>query len=109
MRTGSLAWGIIQLGIPWTLGLAVAGLTLPWRLPQDVVDCTPSPDPRPDPGLNPGPDPVVVGEIADDRGPVVVTVEYRVGPAKSAAFGDVSGADRSGPQPRRCAVLGALH
>ena len=82
---GSLAWGAVadRIGIPWTLVLAggrlaaASVLTCRWRLAQDIVDRTPSQH---------WADPVVSGEIPGDRGPVMVTVEYRVDPDRSAAF-----------------------
>jgi MFS family permease len=82
---GSLAWGTVadRLGIPWTLVLAAGGLaaasvlTVRWRLAQDTVDRTPSQH---------WADPVVAGDIPRDRGPVMVTVEYRIHPDRSAAF-----------------------
>jgi MFS family permease len=85
ISVGSFTWGAVadRIGIPWTLVIAAAGLatasvlTLPWRLAQDSVDRTPSQH---------WPDPVVKGDIAGDRGPVMVLVEYRVDPARSTAF-----------------------
>jgi MFS family permease len=85
---GSLTWGAVanRIGIPWTLVLAAAGLagasvlTLRWRLAQENLDRTPSQH---------WPPPVIAGEIPGDRGPVMVTVEYRVDPARSSEFAKV--------------------
>ena len=99
---GSLAWGAVadQLGIPWTLVIAAGGLatasllTHRWRLSQDNVDRTPSQH---------WPDPVVAGDISGDRGPVMVMVEYRVAPARSAAFTEAL--ERLGQTRRRDGAL----
>jgi MFS family permease len=83
---GSAIWG--QVAAVWGLPLAhfvAAGgvliaipLTWRWRLQTGAgVDLTPS--------LH-WAAPVVSHEIAQDRGPVLVTVEYRIDPAKRRAF-----------------------
>jgi quinol monooxygenase YgiN len=86
---GSLLWGALAdgIGISGTLVIAAGGLaaasilTVRWRLPaQETADDTPS--------LH-WPAPVIAGSIPDDRGPVMVTIEYRIDPARGAAFAEV--------------------
>ena len=100
---GSLMWGALadRAGIPTTLiiaagGLAVASiLTRRWRLPvQGTADDRPS--------LH-WPAPVVVGTIPDDRGPVMVTIDYRIDPARAEAFAEVL--ERMGHIRRRDGAL----
>jgi predicted MFS family arabinose efflux permease len=100
---GSLLWGALadRVGIPGTLVVAAGGLaaasilTVRWQLPaQDAVDDRPS--------LH-WPDPVVAGTIRDDRGPVMVTIEYRIDQARGAAFADVL--ERMGHVRRRDGAL----
>ncbi|MGH8502415.1 MAG: MFS transporter [Gammaproteobacteria bacterium] len=83
---GSILWGQTAslLDIPTTLVIAAcgAGLAIPltwrWRLQRDEqADLSPSMH---------WPAPVVAGNIADDRGPVLVTVEYRIDPTEHKAF-----------------------
>jgi predicted MFS family arabinose efflux permease len=83
---GSALWGQVAAlwGVPLAHFIAAAGiliaipLTWRWRLQGGAnVDLTPS--------LH-WAAPVVSGEIAQDRGPVLVTVEYRIDPAKRRAF-----------------------
>jgi len=86
MTLGSMIWGQTAslLGVPPTLLLAAAGsllgavLSWPFKLRQgDTLDLSPSMH---------WPAPVVAGDVAHDRGPVMVTVEYRIAPATAAAF-----------------------
>lgn len=87
MAAGSALWGSVasRIGVPPTLLvagalLAVAALALAWRFPLDqasLLDLSPSAH---------WPEPVVDGDIEHDRGPVLVTIEYRVDPAKVPAF-----------------------
>lgn len=86
MSGGSLLWGQTAslLGIPATLAIAASGamLTIPltwrWKLQLGAqMDLSPSMH---------WPAPAVAGEIADDRGPVIVTVEYRIDPAERKTF-----------------------
>jgi hypothetical protein len=85
MTLGSALWGTVAdgAGLPLTLLLAAAGtllaipLTRRWKLQTGAgVDLTPSMH---------WPVPVVTHEIDDDRGPVLVTVEYRLGADKDKA------------------------
>jgi predicted MFS family arabinose efflux permease/quinol monooxygenase YgiN len=83
---GSALWGQVAAlwGVPLAHFIAAAGiliaipLTWRWRLQAGGnIDLTPS--------LH-WAAPVVSHEIAQDRGPVLVTVEYRIDPAKRRAF-----------------------
>jgi MFS family permease len=83
---GSALWGQVAAlgGLPLAHFIAAAGiliaipLTWRWRLQTGGnVDLTPSMH---------WAAPVVSHEIAQDRGPVLVTVEYRIDPAKRRAF-----------------------
>lgn len=85
MTAGSLAWGTIAeaLGIPATLLVAAAGLVVVGclfhrlKLPRGEADLVPS---------NHWPEPLTAGAIDNDRGPVLITVEYRIAAADRAAF-----------------------
>jgi MFS family permease len=85
MTVGSLVWGgaASQVGIPIALigaALVMAGGVALMRrkpLPQAAGDLLPS---------GHWPEPVVAGTIAGDRGPVMVTIEYRIDRAQEAAF-----------------------
>ncbi|ABS63994.1 protein of unknown function DUF894 DitE [Parvibaculum lavamentivorans DS-1] len=86
MTLGSMIWGQTAslLGVPFTLLLAAAGsllgavLSWPFKLRQgDALDLSPSMH---------WPAPVVAGDVAHDRGPVMITVEYRIAPATAADF-----------------------
>jgi MFS family permease len=98
MSAGSLIWGQIatMIGIPLALLIAAAGataavpLTWRWKLQQGVG-----------PDLAPSmhwPEPLVASDVSHDRGPVTVTVEYRVAARNKAAFltalGELSAARR---------------
>lgn len=83
---GSVAWGRIAgaTGVPEALAIAAAGsialmlLTLRWTLGTgETADLTPA---------QPWPEPVVAQAIGHDRGPVLVTVEYRVARDQVQAF-----------------------
>lgn len=83
---GSAIWGRVadQAGIPAALLAAAAGLVLStvlrrhFRIPDDdQLDLTPSMQ---------WPVPAVTGNIEPDRGPVLVSVEYRVAPGRQADF-----------------------
>lgn len=86
MTLGSVVWGqaATVLGIPTTLLIAAAGavagalVSWPAKLQQGAeLDLSPS---------SHWPEPIVAGEIEPDRGPVMVTVEYRIDPETAAAF-----------------------
>jgi predicted MFS family arabinose efflux permease/quinol monooxygenase YgiN len=86
LTLGSAAWGEVAVwaGLPVAHFLAAAGavaavpLTWRWKLQTAArLDLTPSMH---------WPAPVTTEDIADDRGPVMVTVEYRIKPADRDAF-----------------------
>jgi hypothetical protein len=86
LTIGSAIWGQLAViaGLPGALLLAAAGavigipLTWQWKLQTGVnVDFSPSMQ---------WPDPVTTHEIEADRGPVLVTVEYRIDPKDRKAF-----------------------
>jgi len=86
LALGSAAWGEIAefVGLPVAHFLAAAGavaaivLTSPWKLQTGAgIDLTPSMH---------WPAPITAETIAHDRGPVLVTVEYRIRPADREAF-----------------------
>jgi transmembrane secretion effector len=89
LTLGSLLWGAVaeRTGIPLTLAIAAAGLAaasvlvLRWPLRiQEGIDLTPSVH---------WPPPITAERVADDRGPVMVTVEYRIDPNTRSAFSDI--------------------
>ncbi|WP_102960543.1 MFS transporter [Mangrovicella endophytica] len=85
MTAGSLAWGLVaqEIGVPTTLVVAAAGLVAAAlvmhraKLPKGEADLGAS---------NHWPEPLVAETVAHDRGPVMITVEYRVASADRAAF-----------------------
>lgn len=85
MTIGSLGWGAIATfaGIPAALAVAAAGLLLSIPMTQryelivSAGDLTPS---------GHWPEPAVAAEIPGDRGPVMVTIEYRVPPDLQKRF-----------------------
>jgi MFS family permease/quinol monooxygenase YgiN len=85
MALGSLVWGRIAdaASVPVALALAAvlavaAGLAARRvALPEAEADLAPA-------GLWPAP--ALAAPVADERGPVVVTVSYRIDPAESEAF-----------------------
>lgn len=88
MAGGALIWGAVadQIGIPGALLAAAAGclLAIPvtWRfrlLEDSGIDMSPSMH---------WSLPVVAHEIEDDRGPVMVTMEWRIDPEKAEGFLD---------------------
>jgi len=96
---GSALWGQVAAvgGLPVAHFIAAAGallaisITWRWHLQTGAdVDLTPS--------LH-WAAPVVSHEIEDDRGPVLVTVEYRIDPAKRRPF--LAALDRLGLERRR--------
>jgi MFS family permease len=96
---GSALWGQVAAdwGLPYAHLIAAAGalLTIPlarrWRLQTGAdIDLTPSMH---------WPEPVLGHEIAQDRGPVLVTVEYRIDPDRRGPF--LAVLDRLGHERRR--------
>jgi MFS family permease len=88
MTLGSVIWGKLAaiLGLPAALFIAAAGavvaiiVTWPWKLQAGTaLDLTPSMH---------WPTPEVAQDVDRDRGPVLVTVEYRVRPEDREAFLD---------------------
>jgi MFS family permease len=86
MSLGSILWGQVAtaVGIPNALTIAAAGLVvaigLTWRFKlghHQMLDFTPSMEWAP---------PVIAGNAEPDGGPVMVTIEYRIDPAKRADF-----------------------
>jgi len=86
MAFGSVLWGQVatRIGIPDALTIAAAGMALAigltWRYKlghHEVLDFTPSLD---------WAAPVLAETPEPDSGPVMVTIEYRVQPAKRAEF-----------------------
>lgn len=99
MSAGSIIWGRMAeaLGIPLTLLAAAAGAVLAialswrWKLGEGAaLDLSPS--------LH-WPAPMAVTEIEPDRGPVMVTVEYRIDPKDREAF--LAAIAAFGPERRR--------
>jgi len=86
MTVGSALWGFIadRVGVPAAHYIAAGGallalfLTRRWRLQSGPAgDLTPSMH---------WPEPVLAGAVAEDAGPVLVTVEYHVSPENREAF-----------------------
>jgi MFS family permease len=86
MTFGSVIWGQVAalFGIPAALIAAAAGTVLgiiisrPFKLQQNTtLDLSPSMH---------WPAPVLAGPVAPDRGPVMITVEYRIDPKDASAF-----------------------
>lgn len=86
MTLGSMIWGqtASMIGVPMTLliaaGCAVLGAVISWpaKLQQGAdFDFSPS---------SHWPAPLVAGDLEPDRGPVMVTVEYRIDPDRTVAF-----------------------
>jgi hypothetical protein len=85
MAAGSLGWGLAAqvLGLPTTLAVAAGGLALVAllfhrvRLPAGEADLQPS---------RHWPEPLLAEPVANDRGPVMVQVEYRVRREDRGAF-----------------------
>lgn len=85
MAAGSLGWGVVAeaAGIPQTLLIAAAGLLVAGvvmhrvKLPRGDADLVAS---------NHWPEPLQAEPVAHDRGPVLITIEYRIDPARRTAF-----------------------
>jgi len=99
MTLGSAAWGQVaaKVGLSQALAFAAIGilaaipLTWPWSLQQgEHVDLTPSLHWR---------QPKASVEIADDRGPVLVKIGYRIDPKDRSAF--LRAMDELGEERRR--------
>lgn len=98
MALGSIVWGMVAewIGLSPTLFVAAGGLaaialfTRAVKLPTGDVDLTPS---------NHWPEPLLAAPVEDDRGPVLITVEYRIAPENRAAF--LAALDRLAEQRRR--------
>jgi MFS family permease len=87
LALGSVVWGLVaqSLGVSAGLLCAAAGQTLAafilyrYTLPRGDADLAPS---------SHWPVPLLASPVEQDRGPVMVTIEYRVSPADRAAFLD---------------------
>jgi quinol monooxygenase YgiN len=99
LTLGSAIWGQVagMVGLPAAHFLAAAGaiaaIPLTWRCKLQTgagVDLTPSMH---------WPAPVLSQEIENDRGPVLVTVEYRIDPANRQEF--LSQLEKLGQERRR--------
>lgn len=85
MAAGSFGWGLVAqaVGVPLALliggvALAIAGMAFyRVRLPRGEANLEPS---------NHWPQPLLATPVANDRGPVMVQIEYRVPLAQQAAF-----------------------
>jgi MFS family permease len=85
MTAGSLAWGAVAqaLSVPLALiisavGLAAAGLLFHFiKLPKGESDLIPS---------NHWPEPLVAAPVDNDRGPVLILIEYKVDKTERPAF-----------------------
>jgi MFS family permease len=86
MAAGATIWGTLagQVGIPGSLMLAASGLTATlllarhWKIGVEAArDLAPS---------SHWPAPLVSAEPSQDRGPVLIQIEYRIDPARTAAF-----------------------
>jgi MFS family permease/quinol monooxygenase YgiN len=89
MAAGSALWGQVAswIGIPYALTAAAVGAlvgiaaTWQYRIGQhDVADLSPSIY---------WPTPMLADELENDSGPVMVTVEYRIDPAKADEFAKI--------------------
>lgn len=87
MAAGSLGWGLVarEIGVPYALAVSAAGLVVVAllfhhvRLPVGEADLQAS---------NHWPEPLVAESVTNDRGPVLVQVEYRIRQEDRAAFLD---------------------
>jgi len=85
MTVGSLSWGAVAqwTSVPFTLSTAAAGLVLVGlvanriKLPTGEADLVPS---------NHWPEPLTATPVENDRGPVLIQIEYRVAPQDRADF-----------------------
>lgn len=85
MTAGSLAWGAVAegVGVPAALLIGAAGLVIVGgishviKLPKGEADLVPS---------NHWPEPLTATPIENDRGPVLILVEYRIAPSDRVPF-----------------------
>ncbi|GAA5235428.1 MFS transporter [Verticiella sediminum] len=85
MTVGSLSWGAVAqwTSVPFTLLAGAAGLVLVGvvahriKLPTGEADLVPS---------NHWPEPLMAVPIENDRGPVLIQIEYRIAPENRADF-----------------------
>ncbi|CAB3825488.1 Enterobactin exporter EntS [Achromobacter anxifer] len=85
MAAGSLGWGLVarEIGVPYALVVSAAGLVVVAllfhrvRLPVGEADLQAS---------NHWPEPLLAEPVANDRGPVLVQVEYRIRQEDRPAF-----------------------
>jgi MFS family permease len=85
MTAGSLAWGGVAqtIGVPFTLIAGAAGLLIVGlvshllKLPKGEADLAPS---------NHWPEPLTAAPVENDRGPVLVLIEYRIDPNDRPSF-----------------------
>lgn len=85
MTAGSVAWGAVAslIGVPLTLLIAAAGLASVGlvvhrlKLPQGDADLVPS---------NHWPEPLTATPVENDRGPVLIQIEYRIATQDRPAF-----------------------
>ncbi len=88
MAAGSLGWGLVarEIGVPYALVVSAAGLVVVAllfhrvRLPVGEADLQAS---------NHWPEPLLAEPVANDRGPVLVQVEYRIRQEDRPAFLEV--------------------
>jgi MFS family permease len=99
LALGSAIWGQVagMAGLPAAHLVAAAGallaipLTWRWKLQTAAgLDLTPSMH---------WPEPIVAHEVEEDRGPVLVTIEYRINPQEREAF--LAALEKLGRQRRR--------
>lgn len=85
MAAGSLSWGLVaqQVGVAGALLISAAGLALVglvshrMKLPKGESDLTPS---------RHWPEPLTAAPVENDRGPVLILIEYRIAREDRAAF-----------------------
>ncbi|MGO7368184.1 MFS transporter [Rhizobium leguminosarum bv. viciae] len=103
MTAGSIGWGAVgeAVGVPMTLLIGAAGLLVAGfimhrlKLPSGDTDLVPS---------NHWPEPLVAEKVANDRGPVLILIEYNVEKHHRAAF--LHGLDDMSHERRRDGAYG---
>jgi len=86
MMSGSILWGWIASHASIESALLAAGVGLAASQLLALIfplDLTAKLDLSPDPHW---PAPLVAGQVEDDRGPVLITIEYQIDPARLAEF-----------------------